>query len=239
MWNCAEDADKNDGKDEGAKDRLKKDGVLDLTQSGLLNPDFTVKDLADDVALFVSRNPWLIFVAVAVRADESLLRHSSLFHCRQLLIIDEKLPGTKVTVVHSVEDNTHALPRSNQGRDANEETNESQASPATTSAAKSDEKAGHEAGNNAADTETTGKDDARSVAVANGPANKVGVGLTAQGVFDGSNGRAKGRWVGCDLERAKDSSAFTVREIELAGTVHGNVDGNDAADFLTEWLGGD
>jgi len=65
MRYSAEDADDDEGHDCGAKDRLQEDGILDLAQGRLLDPDFSVKDLADDVALFVFGDPWLVLVAVA------------------------------------------------------------------------------------------------------------------------------------------------------------------------------
>lgn len=58
--NGAEDADCNTAEDERTKDRLDEDSILDLAESGLLNPDLAVEDLADDVALLVFGDPWLI-----------------------------------------------------------------------------------------------------------------------------------------------------------------------------------
>lgn len=68
-----EDGGQDARSDKGTDQRLNKDGVLDLTQSWLLDPNLTVKDLADDIALLVLGDPRLILVAVAVVADQRLL----------------------------------------------------------------------------------------------------------------------------------------------------------------------
>lgn len=60
----AEDASDDDGQDKRAEDRLQKDGVLNLAEGWLLNPDFAIKDLADNIALLVFGDPWLVLVAV-------------------------------------------------------------------------------------------------------------------------------------------------------------------------------
>lgn len=69
--NCAEDTDSNTADNERTEDGLDEDGVLDLAKSGLLDPDFAVEDLADDIALLVPSDPRLVLprVAGSVRAD--------------------------------------------------------------------------------------------------------------------------------------------------------------------------
>ena len=67
----AEDANEHGREHEGAEQTLEEDGVLDLAKSRLLDPDLAVEDLADDIALLVPRDPWLVLprVAGSVRAD--------------------------------------------------------------------------------------------------------------------------------------------------------------------------
>lgn len=45
------------------EDSLNEDGVLDLAKGGFLDPDLTVEDLADDVALVVLGDPGFVLVA--------------------------------------------------------------------------------------------------------------------------------------------------------------------------------
>ena len=50
--------------DQCTSESLQEDGVLDLPESRLLNPDFAIKDLTHDVAFLVLGDPGLVFVAV-------------------------------------------------------------------------------------------------------------------------------------------------------------------------------
>lgn len=61
---CTEDAHKNARQDERTKEGLQKDSVLDLAQGRLLDPDFAVEDLADNVSLLVCGNPWFVLEGV-------------------------------------------------------------------------------------------------------------------------------------------------------------------------------
>lgn len=61
----AEDANDNAREDQTTQDGLQEDGVLDLAESGLLDPDLAVEDLSDDVALLILGHPGFVFVAVA------------------------------------------------------------------------------------------------------------------------------------------------------------------------------
>lgn len=69
--NGAENADCNTAEDQRTEDRLDEDGILDLAESRLLNPDLAVEDLADDVALLILGDPRLILPRIAggVRAE--------------------------------------------------------------------------------------------------------------------------------------------------------------------------
>lgn len=65
LWESAEDTDDDGRYDECAKNGLQEDGVLNLAEGRLLDPDFAVKDLASNVALLILGYPWLILVAIA------------------------------------------------------------------------------------------------------------------------------------------------------------------------------
>lgn len=61
VWHGAEDTDEDGRQDESAEQTLDEDGILNLAQRGLLDPDLAIEDAADDVALGVLGNPGLVF----------------------------------------------------------------------------------------------------------------------------------------------------------------------------------
>lgn len=79
---------------------------------------------------------------------------------------------------------THALPGSNECCNTNHEANGRNNSPAPTSVTESDESSTYDTTEDAGNTKATGEDDAGPVTVANGPSDKVGVGLVTQRPFD-------------------------------------------------------
>jgi hypothetical protein len=104
LWECAEDSCRDGRKDEGAEDGLEEDGVLDLSESWLLDPDFAVEDLADEIALLVFGHPWLVFPAVArVLGCMTLERIGLHVDTIGLVLGREQLPWSEMTVVHTVE----------------------------------------------------------------------------------------------------------------------------------------
>jgi hypothetical protein len=111
----AENADDDDGHDQSARNGLQEDSVLNLAQGRLLDPDLAVKDFADDVAPVVLGDPRFVFVAIAggVRL-ETIVRVGLEVKAGRLVIRTEELPRTQVTVMHAVQDDTHALPGRNQ-----------------------------------------------------------------------------------------------------------------------------
>jgi hypothetical protein len=114
-----------------------------------------------------------------------------------------------VTVVHAVEDNAHPLPGGDESSNANEPAEEWDDAPATTSGRECDDKIGDQAGSDGEDTKTASKDDARSVAVADCPADEVGVRLPAEGVLDGGDDGVECGWVGSVLEGVEKSLLLT------------------------------
>ena len=62
--NRTEHTDYDGSDNECYNDSLQEDGVLNLSESWLLNPHFTVEYFADNISLLVLHNPWLVFIAV-------------------------------------------------------------------------------------------------------------------------------------------------------------------------------
>lgn len=68
-----EDARQDTRKDQSPEDGLNENGVLNLAQRGLLDPNLSIKHLSDDISLFVARDPRLILVAIAGITQQRLL----------------------------------------------------------------------------------------------------------------------------------------------------------------------
>jgi hypothetical protein len=132
--------------------------------------------------------------------------------------------------------NTHALPCSKQGRDADEETQECQRSPASVGPTESDDDGIDQSANDATNTKPASKRLSRRVAVADGPADEVGVCLVAEGPLDSGNDFAESRRMGGDRKGLEEHRSLSGREIEFARATVGNVDGNDARNLFTEGL---
>lgn len=141
--------------------------------------------------------------------------------------------------MHTVKHHTHAFPGCNQGGDADEEANQRHDTPCTTSTTESENDCSNDTGDDAADTETTCKDDTGTVAVADGPADKVGMCLATKRPFDRRDDIVEGRWMCRVLESMQQRSVLLGREVQLARTIVGNVDGDDAIDLFSVRLNGD
>lgn len=107
--------------------------------------------------------------------------------------------------MHAVQDDAHALPGGDESGNADEPAKEGKDAPAATSRRESDDNVGNQTSNDTKDTKTTSEDDTRAIAIADSPADEVGVRLPAQGVFDGGNYFAESRWVGGVLEGVEKS----------------------------------
>lgn len=133
-----------------------------------------------------------------------------------LVVGREQLPRTKVAVVHAVEDDAHALPRRDQRRYADEEAEEREHAPRATGVAERQDNGSDQPDHDPADAQTTGEDDTRTVTVADGPADEVGVSLAAERPLDRRHDVLERRRVGRVLERVEKSCALLGREIELS-----------------------
>ena len=59
------DTDTHAGDEKSAKQSLDEDGILNLSEGRLLDPNLTVEHLADEIPFLVPGNPRLILIAVA------------------------------------------------------------------------------------------------------------------------------------------------------------------------------
>lgn len=233
LWDGDEDGGEDTANEYGTEHCLKEDGILDGAQSRLLNPNLAVKDLADNVALLILDDPRLRLVAIvrSKRVEGSL--------AVVILLVHEELPGTNVTMVHTVEDNTHALVGCDQGGNAQNPSNGSQCSPSAARTAESNQDGDDKGDSNETNTESPGEEDASGVTVADGPTNEVGVSLLAERVLNYFNGQAAGRRVGSVREGVKSGVTFLGREVELSRCTLHNVRGDNTVNLFTEWLDGD
>ncbi len=101
FWQCTEDSHRDGSDDQRTPESLHEDGVLDFPKSRLLDPDFAIKDLADDVAFLVFGDPGFVFVAVGTA--ESVERTFAHVHRGFIVIFGEKLPWAEMAMVHAVE----------------------------------------------------------------------------------------------------------------------------------------
>lgn len=132
----------------------------------------------------------------------------------------------------------HALPSSYQGCNADHETNCRQDSPAPPSVAESDEDSGNDATNNAAEPEAASEDYSWTVAVANGPADEIGVSLVTERPFNGVYNTSERRRMCCICESVQKRSTFLGGQVELARSPIRYVNCNDTGNLFTEWLDG-
>lgn len=231
---CTKYSHGNRSDDQCTSKGLHEDGVLDLTKSGLLDPDFAIKNFTDDVAFLVFGDPGLVFVTVG--AAESVERAFAHIQRGFIVVLGEKFPWAEMAMVHAVEDDTHALPGSNECCNTNHEANGRKNSPASTCVTESDENGANDTTKDAGNAKTTGEDDTRGVAVANGPSNEVGVGLVTQRPFDRVHDNSEGCGMSGVSQGVQQSRPLLRREVQLARCTIGYVDCNDACDFFSERL---
>jgi len=82
---------------------LDEDRVLNLSKRRLLNPNFAVEDLADDVTLLVLGHPGRVFIAVArSQAIERTLVQRVIR--RSFVVVIEKFPWPEMSVMHAMQD---------------------------------------------------------------------------------------------------------------------------------------
>lgn len=107
-----------------------------------------------------------------------------------------------------MQDDAHALVRGDEGGDADEVAGEGDGAVCARGGAQGEDDAGDEREQDDGDAEAAREDDARAVAVADGPADEVGVCLVAQRVFYAGGGGVEGRRVGRVLQGVQDGLAL-------------------------------
>jgi len=231
-----EDGSDNASDDEAGEDTLNEDGILNLAEGGLLNPSLTIKDLSHDVALLVLCDPRLILVRICTLKTV----HALAFELHRLvLFVGEEFPRSKVAMVETVQDDTHAFPGSDECGDAKKEQWEGECTPAAIDAGECDEKANDDSTDDARNAEDARKEDAWRIAVADCPADEVGVSLASQGIFNSRKNMTKGRGMCRVLKSVQKSGALLGGEVKLSRAAVGNVDCDDTVDLITERLDGD
>ena len=123
---------------------------------------------------------------------------------------------------------THALPSSEESSNADHEADGRKYSPATASVTEGDKYRCYDASNNTRNTEPSSKDYTRSIAIADRPADEVGMRLATKSPFDGVGNVAKGGRVGGVSESVKEGSSLLRREVELARCAVCQIDCDDA-----------
>lgn len=222
---------------------LHKDGVLDLPQRGLLDPDLAVKDLADNVALLVLDDPGLILVAVAAaeRVKRPLAHAAAVLahHLNVALVRLEQLPRPHVPVVHAVEHHTHALVRRHQRRHPEHPADGAQGPIATPGRGQGQHYRGRQSDHDQGHAQGPREEDTRRVAVADAPADEVGVRLPPERVLHRPGHGTECAGVCRVGESVHQDVALARGEVELSGGVLDNVVCNDAVDLFAEGLDGD
>ena len=125
---CHEDGCEHTSAEQGDQHGLDEDGVLNLAEGGLLDPDLAVENLTHHVALLILDDPGLVLVAIG--GPKGL--ETALFQAGLLVFavaLDEELPRAHVAVVHPVEHDAHALVGRDEGRDADHPADGRQCAP--------------------------------------------------------------------------------------------------------------
>lgn len=138
-----------------------------------------------------------------------------------------------------MKDDTHSLISCDESSNSNDPEEGGNGSDAAWGCGKREEDGPEEAGDYEEDAQATSKDDACTVAVTDGPADEVWVGLAAKRGLDCLVDVAEGGWVGGVLQSLQEDDALAGGEIKLAGSVLDDVSTDYAVNLLTEWLDSD
>lgn len=148
-------------------------------------------------------------------------------------------PGSEGAAVACVDDDTETLVSGDADVEAHEEEGEAPEAPPAGCIGADQEDGEDDGGDDVGDARVTDEEDARLVAVADAPADEVGVGLPAQGAFNDVMDESEGGGVGGVLEGMEDCGAGLVGEIEFTRGIWGDVVRDDSVNFGAEGLDGD
>ena len=141
-------------------------------------------------------------------------------------------------MMHAVQDDTHTLPRRDEGCDADEPAKEWKHTPWAACKAECNEQVSDQAAQDTSNAETTSEDNAWPIAVADGPSDEVGVRLTAKRVLNRVGNNSESRRMGCVLQGVEYSCTLTAGQIQLTWAVLSNVYADDTVDLVAVWLRG-
>jgi hypothetical protein len=127
-----------------------------------------------------------------------------------------KLPGVEVAGVGGVQDEAEAFEGRYDGAETDEPEEGGEDPVPARGVGEGEDGGDGEADGDAFDAEAADEEHAGFVAVADGPADEIGVGLAAQGGFGDLEGGLEGGGVGGMLEGVDDLGAVFVREIQFS-----------------------
>lgn len=153
-----------------------------------------------------------------------------------LVVVDEQLPRPHVPVVQPVQHHAHALGRRDQRRDAEHPQRRPQRPPAPPRAAQRRQDRPRRREQDAGGAEPAREGHARRVAVADGPADEVGVRLAPERVLDALRHGAQGGRVRRVGERLHDGLLLARGQVELAWCAVDDVGRDHAVDLGAEGL---
>lgn len=110
--------------------------------------------------------------------------------------------------MHSMQDNAHALVRSKEGGDANDETERHQSPPSAICRAECDDNAIDYTSSNTTNAKAFSEHLSWWIAIADGPPDEVGMSLMAEGPLNSADDFSEGRRMSCDGQGAEQSRLF-------------------------------
>lgn len=180
------------------------------------------------------------FIFVTIPGAQSFKAQLRILHFSVLTVAPE-FPRTDMSAMPAVQDNAHALEPSIQRSSTKQPTDspDSPPSPVGVPAHHGDDDRSQESSQNQENTQAHGEDDTGLVAVADGPANKVRVGLESKEALDVVSDVLHGRRMRRVGQGEEDRGPVPRGKVEFAGGSLGNVDGNDAGYLVPERLNRD
>lgn len=228
--------------------------VLKQTNRLILDPNLAGEDFSDQRSSFVLIHPQLVPVAIGgaegVERDVALglMRHAvDVIRGQTGLIISnietadgstvaELLPRTEAPTASGVNDHAEAFVGCYANRESNEEEWSDEEAPPSGFSRKGKNDSKDEAANDMSDTRVSDKENARLVAIADGPPNEVGVGLATEVGFDQVSDRREGGRMRCVLEGMKHGATGPIGEIQFAWGFGGKVVADHSIDLGSERL---
>lgn len=192
---------------------LHKDGILNLPQRRLPDPNLPIKHLPHHVPPLIFHNPRLALKTIPrpKALKRPLPPRRSLL---DLLPLSQKqLPRPHMPMMHPMQHDTHPLPRRHQRRRPQHPPDRRQRAPPARARRQRQQHRGNDTRDDQSCAEDAREEYPRRVAVADGPADEVGVGLAAEGGLDGADDVAQRRGVRGVGEGVEGGFLLAVREV--------------------------